>query len=74
VAIAIADEGPGIVPEDLPRIFERFYRSRRSAGVEGLGLGLHIADQLVAAHGGRIEVESTPGRGSTFRVILPAAR
>jgi PAS domain S-box-containing protein len=73
VAIAIADEGPGIDPEDLPRIFERFYRSRRSAGVEGLGLGLHIAEKLVAAHGGRIEVDSVPGRGSTFRVILPAS-
>ncbi|GAB2923586.1 sensor histidine kinase [Nonomuraea fastidiosa] len=72
--IEVRDEGPGIDPEHLPRIFDRFYRagpSRKRRG-GGTGLGLAIAAALVGAHGGRIEARSRPGRGTAFRVLLPA--
>ena len=60
-------------PEVQERIFEKFYRAREARDVEaqGLGLGLSLVQELIQAHGGRIEVESTPGAGSTFRVVLP---
>jgi heavy metal sensor kinase len=69
----VADSGIGLSPEDRERIFERFYRSAeaRSQGEGGSGLGLCIARSIVEAHGGRIQVESTPGQGSTFTVLLP---
>jgi signal transduction histidine kinase len=70
VRISVADDGPGIPPEDLERIFERFYRVRGS-GSGGSGLGLAIARGLVELHGGRIWVESAHGHSSTFRVSLP---
>ncbi len=68
------DNGPGVRPHDRKRIFEQFYRaddllSRRT---EGTGLGLAIAKRIVEWHGGKIEVESREGVGSTFRVLLPA--
>jgi signal transduction histidine kinase len=73
--IRIEDHGPGIAPEELPRLFERFYQTVRArAKRSGLGLGLYITKGLVEAHGGRVGVESTPGVGSTFRVWLPAVR
>ena len=70
--IAVHDHGPGIPAHVLPHIFDRFYRvdDERSAR-EGLGLGLFIARELVNAHGGRIDVESTLGSGATFTVRLP---
>ena len=74
--VSVADTGPGIAPEDLPRIFERFYRteeSRRELSPQSTGLGLAIAKELVEAHGGRIWVESTPGQGAVFRFTLPLA-
>jgi two-component system OmpR family sensor kinase len=73
--LQVADSGSGIAPEDLPHVFDRFYRGdgdRRRAG-GGAGLGLAIARQLVTAHGGRIEVASPPGDGATFTVLLPRA-
>ncbi len=75
VAIEVEDNGPGVRPHDRKRIFERFYRaddllSRRT---EGTGLGLAIAKKIVELHGGRIELDSRVGEGSTFRVVLPAA-
>jgi heavy metal sensor kinase len=72
--VEVRDSGIGISPEHLPRIFERFYRvSRdRSRKIDGLGLGLSIARTIAQRHGGDIEVESRPGKGSTFRVLLPA--
>ena len=67
VAIAITDTGRGMPAEELRRIFEPFY-SKKAAGT---GLGLTIARRIVAAHGGRIEIESTPGRGTCFTILLP---
>jgi two-component system OmpR family sensor kinase/two-component system sensor histidine kinase BaeS len=71
--LQVADTGSGIAPEDLPRVFDRFYRGDRdrSRAGGGAGLGLAIARQLVTAHGGRIEVASPPGAGATFTVTLP---
>jgi heavy metal sensor kinase len=71
--IQVRDTGAGIAPEDLPHIFDRFYRTARdrSRKTGGAGLGLAIAQWLAARHGGTIQVESTPGSGSTFRLILP---
>ena len=74
VAISVVDGGPGIRPEDLPHLFQRFYRGRGAPSRDGLGLGLYGARLLVEAHGGRIEVESAPGAETRFRVELPAAQ
>ena len=75
VEVVVSDTGTGISPEDLPFIFERFWRDdkSRSRASGGSGLGLAIARQLVEMHGGTIGVESTPGQGSTFRFTLPVA-
>lgn len=73
VAIEVADRGSGIPPEDLPHVFERFYRGQSHDDVKGAGLGLSIAQSVVASHGGRIEVESELGKGSRFTVRLPVA-
>ena len=69
--LSVADEGPGIASDRLPRVFERFYRAHDDRGIAGLGLGLYIAREIVARHGGRIWAESTPGEGATFIVRLP---
>jgi signal transduction histidine kinase len=76
ITIEIADDGPGIDPEDLPRIFDRFSRlePHRARGDGGTGLGLSIAKAIVEAHGGSIRVEATDRRGATFRVTLPGFR
>lgn len=73
---AVSDTGTGIAREHLPYIFERFYRvdPSRARTTGGFGIGLSIVQELVSAMGGRVEVDSEPGRGSTFRVTLPAAR
>jgi signal transduction histidine kinase len=69
----ISDTGIGMAPEIQERIFEKFYRAREARDVEaqGLGLGLSLVQELVQAHGGRVDVQSAPGEGSTFRVVLP---
>jgi two-component system phosphate regulon sensor histidine kinase PhoR len=73
VSIAVIDEGCGVPPEHLSRIFERFYvvDKSRSRKLGGTGLGLAIVKHIAQVHGGRITVESTPGRGSTFTIHLP---
>ncbi|MEJ7762017.1 MAG: PAS domain S-box protein [Thermomicrobiales bacterium] len=68
--VEVADHGPGIPPEHLARLFERFYRAD-ATGAGGLGLGLYISRMLVEAHGGRIWARSEPGQGSTFTFVLP---
>ena len=74
VALSVTDEGVGISGEDLPRIFERFYRADKSrTGSDGTGLGLAIVKHIAQLHHGRVEAESAPGKGTTIRVILPAA-
>jgi two-component system phosphate regulon sensor histidine kinase PhoR len=74
VVVEVADNGPGIPGEHLPRIFERFYRvdAARSRELGGTGLGLAIVKHLVEAHGGRVEAESRLGAGTTIRVTFPA--
>ena len=68
----VSDTGVGIPKEDLPKIFEQFYRVQREGEeIKGTGLGLAIVKKIVLLHGGRIEVESEPDRGSTFSVFLP---
>jgi phosphoserine phosphatase RsbU/P len=75
VELAVDDEGLGIPAESRSRIFERFHRvsSAETAGISGAGVGLSIVKGLVDLHGGSIRVEPTPGRGSSFRVVLPRA-
>jgi two-component system phosphate regulon sensor histidine kinase PhoR len=75
ILLEVGDSGRGIPPEDLPRVFERFFRGDRSRASGGTGLGLAIAKHVVEAHGGRIWVESEgrAGRGAIFRFTLPAA-
>jgi signal transduction histidine kinase len=68
--VSVSDTGSGIAPEDLPHIFERFYRADRSRPAGGAGLGLAIARQIAELHGSRLEVQSSPGRGSRFHFLL----
>jgi len=73
VVISVRDTGVGISREDLPRVFERFYKADRARSSTGTGLGLAIAKHIVQGHGGRIWAQSTEGRGSTFSFSLPIA-
>jgi two-component system phosphate regulon sensor histidine kinase PhoR len=75
VALSVRDHGSGISPEDQKRIFERFYRAdnARVRNVRGSGIGLSLVKHIAESHGGRVEVESSPGQGSTFTVFVPAA-
>jgi signal transduction histidine kinase len=68
VLLTVADQGPGIPPHLLPRLFERFVRG---PGSSGLGLGLYLARQIASAHGGTLDVESSPGKGARFVLALP---
>jgi two-component system OmpR family sensor kinase len=74
-AVEVIDRGPGLSKEQSARVFERFYRVdvARTRAQGGSGLGLSIVAALVAAHGGRVEVDTEPGQGATFRVLLPLA-
>lgn len=76
VEFCVTDTGPGIAPEHLPRLTERFYRVDRSRSREtgGTGLGLAIVKHAVQRHGGTLHIQSTLGQGSTFRIVLPASR
>lgn len=71
IQISVADTGPGIEPEDIGHLFERFYRIPGSESAEGSGLGLSVAQKIVEEHHGRIEVDSVVGQGTTFTIYLP---
>jgi two-component system phosphate regulon sensor histidine kinase PhoR len=76
IELAVRDDGTGISKDDLPRIFERFYRAdkaRSSDKVRGTGLGLAIVKHIAQLHGGRVEAESELDKGTTIRVVLPSA-
>jgi two-component system sensor histidine kinase CiaH len=76
IVISVQDHGYGMKASDIPHVFERFYRadtSRTRQNIEGYGLGLSIAKQIANVHHGSIEIQSTPGQGSTFAVKLPSA-
>jgi len=74
VVLQVIDTGQGIAPEDLPRIFDRFYRADRARSRGGTGLGLAIASWVAGMHGGRLTAESKLGEGSTFSLWLPVYR
>jgi signal transduction histidine kinase len=73
VTFEVQDHGIGIPPAEQQRVFDRFYRVANNSGKGGYGLGLFMVQHIMRAHGGRAEVESTPGRGSTFRLVFPVA-
>jgi signal transduction histidine kinase len=73
VVLECVDDGPGVPPEDRSRIWDRLYRGDRSRSERGLGLGLSLVRAIAHAHGGEAAVESEPGRGARFRLVLPAA-
>jgi len=70
-AVTVRDTGPGITPEDLEHIFDPFYRGPAQKSIPGTGLGLPIVKKILEGHGGRVEVQTTLGEGSAFRVLLP---
>ena len=72
--VEVVDRGIGLTPQERSRIFDPFYRSPRSRHRGGYGLGLHLVRRVMSGHGGRIEVDSEPGQGSTFRLVFPLAR
>jgi PAS domain S-box-containing protein len=71
VRLTVRDQGPGVPPEDQERIFGQFERAGQAEGLPGMGLGLWLVRRIVAAHGGTISLESRPGRGASFTIVLP---
>jgi two-component system phosphate regulon sensor histidine kinase PhoR len=77
IELIVSDQGIGIAKEDLPRIFERFYRADKARSpdkVRGTGLGLAIVKHVAQLHGGRVEADSELGKGTTIRVLLPVKK
>ncbi|HEX3051721.1 MAG TPA: histidine kinase N-terminal 7TM domain-containing protein [Aggregatilineaceae bacterium] len=74
IRIEVSDTGPGIAPDVLSHVFERFYRQDASHNTPGFGLGLPIAQKIIEAHKGTIQIDSQPGQGTTVRVLLPLAQ
>jgi two-component system phosphate regulon sensor histidine kinase PhoR len=74
VEVAVTDTGPGVPPEMVPKLFERFTRGSAQSAKVGSGLGLMIVKEIVEAHGGRVGVRTAPAEGSTFWLQLPKAR
>jgi len=72
--VSVRDHGPGIPPEDLPHVFDRFYRATGARGLPGAGLGLAIVRQVAEAHGGTVEASNALGGGALLRLSLPPAR
>jgi two-component system sensor histidine kinase GlrK len=73
ITVTVSDTGPGIAPDDLPHIFDRFWHGRRRTKIRSTGLGLAISRGIIQAHGGRIWAESKLGQGTTVSFDLPAA-
>ena len=75
IELAVEDDGVGIPADQLARIFDKYVRvpHPETAAARGLGLGLSLVKALAEAHGGRVEVDSLPGKGSRFRLLLPGA-
>jgi signal transduction histidine kinase len=71
--LEVLDTGPGIAEEDLPRLFERFFRGRTAERTSGSGIGLAVASELIEAHGGTIAAANRPEGGAVFTVRLPVA-
>jgi len=71
IGLAVMDQGPGIAPENQPKVFDDYFRISPQAGISGVGLGLSIVRRIVQAHGGEIELESSPGQGSAFILWFP---
>jgi len=71
VEVAVSDNGCGIAPEHLPRVFDRFYRAESSRSSDGAGLGLALVKSIVDLHGGSAKVESEIGRGTTVKLTFP---
>jgi two-component system, OmpR family, sensor histidine kinase MprB len=71
--LTVRDHGPGIAPEDLPHVFDRFYRADAARGRAGSGLGLAIARHVAEGHGGTIAAEPAPGGGTLLRLALPVS-
>jgi signal transduction histidine kinase len=76
IALSVRDDGPGIAPDERRRIFQRFVRgaAASAANVRGTGLGLAVVQLIAEAHGGDVVVDSAPGAGATFTLLLPAAQ
>ena len=74
IQLDVSDDGAGVDASDVPRLFERFFRSDRSRATRGTGLGLAIVKHIITAADGTAEVEGAPGEGTRFRFVLPAAR
>jgi two-component system sensor histidine kinase MprB len=69
--VSVRDYGPGIDPEDVPRVFDRFYRAAAARTMPGSGLGLAIVRQVAEAHGGAVSVDAAPGGGALFTLLIP---
>jgi len=69
--LTVTDEGPGVAPEDMPHIFERFYRAQSARSMPGSGLGLAIVKRVIASHGGTVEITSRPNGGARVDIELP---
>lgn len=69
--LTVRDHGPGIADEDLPYVFDRFYRAEAARALPGSGLGLAMARQIARAHGAELTAERAPGGGALFRLVLP---
>jgi signal transduction histidine kinase len=74
VAFTVTDDGPGIPGHEVPKLFERYYRSPGAKNIPGTGMGLSIVKAVAEAHGGIAEVDSEPGKGSTFRLLIPVRK
>ena len=72
ILISVSDTGPGISREHMEKIFDKYYRSPKTAGVKGTGLGLAIVREVADIHGGRVEADCNEGAGCTFKLFLPA--